>query len=95
MVLDWHLPGCLTEEHRKKGGAVVIEGEIGESAWRSVDRVLIEYNRRIAELEAQQLARVREDAVRDKRIDKLVERLDRAYTKIHAIERKLRAQETP
>lgn len=89
----------------------MIEGALGESSWRVVDRVLAEHarranalqeqlvahaemheilNRRIDTLHEYREARAREDATRDKRIEKLVERLDRAYTKIHALERKMR-----
>lgn len=50
-------------------------------------------NRRIDTLHEYREARAREDATRDKRIEKLVERLDRAYTKIHALERKIREWE--
>lgn len=89
----------------------MIEGKLGESSWRVVDRILAEHarrmdaqqeqlkahaemheilNRRIDTLHEYREARDREDATRDKRIDKLVERLDRAYTKIHALEKRVR-----
>jgi predicted RNase H-like nuclease (RuvC/YqgF family) len=92
----------------------MIEGRIGESSWRVMDRVLAEHarrmdaqqeqlrahaemheilNRRIDTLQEYRQAQAREDATRDKRIGKLVERLDRAYTKIHALERKMRGND--
>lgn len=87
------------------------EPKLGESTWRSYDRLLAEYsrrmdaqqeqlaahtemheilNRRIDTLHEYRQARDREDAVRDARINKLVERLDRAYAKIHALEKRMR-----
>lgn len=68
----------------------MIEGKLGESSWRVLDKLLLEYQQRIDALDEYREARDREDAVRDKRIEKLVERLDRAYTKIHALERRTR-----
>jgi len=67
-----------------------MEGKLGESSWRVLDRVLAEYGRRIDELHDAREAQARDNVVRDKRTEKLVERLDRAYTKIHALEKKTR-----
>lgn len=52
-------------------------------------------NRRIDTLQEYRQARDRENQARDFRVNKLVERLDRAYTKIHALERKMRGDGEP
>lgn len=67
-------------------------GKIGESAWRSVDKLFLEHARRMDAMRDHLTAHDEMNAIQNGRIDKLVERLDRAYTKIHTLEKKLREQ---
>lgn len=74
---------------------------LGEPAMRAIDKNLVLIFKQLAALDETTLALSEHSETRDKllattirRVDTLVDRVDRVYTKMHALERKLREMNT-
>jgi hypothetical protein len=67
-----------------------MSGSLGEPTVRVIDRLLVEHARHLAALQEHAIAHDEMNTIQNRRIDRLVERLDRAYTKIHNLEREVR-----